>query len=281
MRNSAMNKQAIGIFDSGVGGLAVAQAVHQLLPSEDLLYIADSGFMPYGSKTQDEIRGRCHAIVDYMAAQGAKAVVVACNTATMAAIGSLRAQYSLPIIGVEPGVKPALQQSKSGIIGVLATPSTIASQSFQRLCRQQAEDLGRIVFQPCPELAATIEALHLDGEHTEALLRRYCEPLLSQGVDVLVLGCTHYAFIAPLLRRILPQGVSLITTEQAVALQLQRRLAPSCPTGKEQGRVRLLTSGDSQRFSAQLQVLWPSVSTLSLSAVGEALALQTDRLPAC
>ncbi|MFY8274386.1 glutamate racemase [Pseudoalteromonas sp. SSDWG2] len=254
----------IGIFDSGIGGISVAQAVHQLLPSEDIMYIADTGFMPYGSKSTEQVLKRCDTIVSHFCKQGSKAIVVACNTATMAAISTLRARTDIPIIGVEPGVKPALANSQTGIIGVLATPSTIASSSFQRLCERQLQGHGEIVYQPCPELAPSIEALKLEGEHIESMLRQYTQPLLNQGVDTLVLGCTHYAFVAKALANVVPKHVRIITTEHAVARQVQRRLGECALKPHGQGNIALMTSGSLAPFKAQVRTLWPALHDTQL-----------------
>ncbi len=259
MRSTLLN-QPIGIFDSGIGGLTVAQAVHQLMPAEDILYVADAGFMPYGSKTPMQVQRRCEAITSHLIEQGAKAIVVACNTATMAAIDALREGIDVPVIGVEPGVKPALALSQTGVIGVLATPSTIASPSFHNLCERQLHGRGTIVYQPCPELASSIEALRLEGDYMQALLWQYVEPLMSKNVDTLVLGCTHYAFVLPTLKQILPAHIRVVTTEQAVAEQVKRRTAPHAHDTIAKGRVQLLTSADAASLRQQVAALWPQLT---------------------
>tara|TARA_B100000700_G_scaffold45434_1_gene47523 strand:+ start:1084 stop:1941 length:858 start_codon:yes stop_codon:yes gene_type:complete len=258
---------SIGIFDSGVGGLAIAQQVRQLLPQYDIHYVADSGFMPYGDKSHEQVKSRCSRITSYLCEHGASAIVLACNTATMAAIDTLRAQFTLPIVGVEPGVKPALSLSKTKVVGVLATPNTVASPRFIQLCQRQGKASGRIIFQPCPELARTIEQLQLSGKKVEQLLHSYAQPLIDQGADVLVMGCTHYAFIAPVLRKLYGPHIDVLTTEQAVALQLQRCLPSQAvnPASKV-GKTRFATSACPDYFHHQLRCLWPqNVSTEVIS----------------
>ena len=221
-----MNKGApVGVFDSGVGGLSVLREIQTLLPNESLLYVADSGHVPYGEKTAEFIRQRSQVITDFLLEQGAKALVVACNTATAAGIIELRAQYpQLPIIGMEPAVKPAAAATRSGVVGVLATTGTLQSAKFAALIDRFASDV-RVITRPCPGLVELIEAGELRSDVTRELLRGYVDPLLAEGCDTLILGCTHYPFIKPLLLEWVPPSVSLIDTGMAVARQLQRLLA--------------------------------------------------------
>ncbi|GLK89258.1 glutamate racemase [Pseudomonas turukhanskensis] len=220
-----MNKSApIGVFDSGVGGLSVLLEIQRLLPNETLLYVADSGHVPYGEKTPEFIRQRSTVITEFLLEQGVKALVVACNTATAAGINELRAAYpQLPIIGMEPAVKPAAAATRSGVVGVLATTGTLQSAKFAALLDRFASDV-RVITRPCPGLVELIEAGQLHSDVTRELLRGYVEPLLAEGCDTLILGCTHYPFIKPLLLELVPPSVSLIDTGMAVARQLQRLL---------------------------------------------------------
>ena len=214
----------IGVFDSGVGGLSVLGEIRALLPQESLLYVADSGHVPYGEKSPDFIRERSQRIAEFLLGQGAKALVLACNTATAAAIAELRGRYpQLPIIGMEPAVKPAAAATQSGVVGVLATTGTLKSAKFAALLDRFANDV-RVITQPCPGLVEQIEAGELDSEATRALLSGFVQPLLAEGCDTLILGCTHYPFLKPLLRTLVPESVSLIDTGAAVARQLQRLL---------------------------------------------------------
>jgi len=254
---------AVGIFDSGIGGLSVALAIRQLLPAERLIYVADTGHAPYGEKSDDYIYQRMQFITQHLTDLGAKAIVVACNTATTAAISQLRAQYPLPLIGVEPGVKPAVLASCTGVVGVLATPRTLLTPAFATLAQRFAGQ-ATVLLQPCPELVPLIEALDLTGENITALLQRYIQPLLDKGADTLVLGCTHYNFIAELISEIAGPNVTIIRTEMAVAKQLQQRLMQAhllAEAGTDNTtKDTFYTSGTAELFYRQLQQLWPAAS---------------------
>ena len=185
----------VGVFDSGVGGLSVLADIRAQLPSESLLYVADSGHVPYGEKSPAYIRARCRKISAFLLEMGAKALVLACNTATVAAIADLRAQYpNVPILGLEPAIKPAAAQTRSGVIGVLATSGTLASDRFATL-RDQFAGAAHVVTQACPGLVECVERGDLHSPETRQLLARYVAPLLAAGCDTLILGCTHYPFL--------------------------------------------------------------------------------------
>jgi glutamate racemase len=224
------DRAPIGIFDSGVGGLSVLRHIRAQLPHEDLLYFADSGFAPYGEKPEQVVAARSLAIARFLIEKGAKALVVACNTATVAAIKLLREHYpTLPIVGVEPGLKPGAAATRNGIVGVLATEGTLAGEKFQLLREQICrETKARFLLQPCNGLADQIELGELDSTATTAMLERYILPLLEQGADTLVLGCTHYPLVRTSIERVLAgaraREVALIDTGDAVARQLTRRL---------------------------------------------------------
>lgn len=253
-----MSTAPVGVFDSGLGGLSVLCEIRRLLPAESLLYVADSGHVPYGERSTDFIRGRSLAIADFLLGQGAKALVVACNTATAAAVNELRSRYDLPLIGMEPAVKPATAATRSGVVGVLATTGTLQSAKFAALLDRFA-GTTRVLTQPCPGLVECIERGELASPATEALLRRLVEPLLSAGCDTLILGCTHYPFIKPLLQRLVPTQVVLIDTGTAVARQLQARLAEQqllAPLDNRPAPVRFWSSGDPQAMHTRLPILW-------------------------
>ncbi|MBK4736322.1 glutamate racemase [Noviherbaspirillum pedocola] len=225
-----MASAPVGIFDSGLGGLSVLKHVRQQLPHEPLIYVADSAHAPYGGKSEDEVLARTLAIGDFLVAQGVKAIVVACNTATAAAIAALRQRYpELPVVGVEPGLKPAARASRSRIVGVLATERTLASARFRALEAGIAADTGvRFLAQPCPGLADQVEKGELRSAATAALVQRYVAPLIVSGADVLVLGCTHYPFLSETIRNAAGAAgageLAIIDTGDAVARQLCRRL---------------------------------------------------------
>lgn len=252
-----MSNAPIGVFDSGVGGLSVLGEIRALLPNESLLYVADSGHVPYGEKSPEFIRERCRLLAEFLLSQGAKALVLACNTATVAGVAELRELYpQLPIIGMEPAVKPAAAATQSGVVGVLATTGTLKSAKFAALLDRFASDV-RVITQPCPGLVERIEAGELDGRVTRELLQGFVAPLLAEGCDTLILGCTHYPFLKPLLRSLVPDTVSLIDTGAAVARQLQRLLRERelLAAGAAQP-TRFWSSADPQAMQRVLPLLW-------------------------
>lgn len=246
----------IGIFDSGIGGLSVTREIQHLLPYENLLYIADSAFAPYGNKPLEWILQRCHSLTQFLADQNAKAVVVACNTATAAAIGELRQHFSLPVIAMEPGVKPAIAATRSGVVGVLATENTLLSKQFTTLLHRYAEDV-KVVSQPCPGLVEQVEAGEFDNPVTRQLIRRYVEPLLQANADTIVLGCTHYPLLAKQIADIIGPGITFIETGQAVARQLARKLTESQlqTTSNKPGTVHYWTSGNVDHIGAVISTI--------------------------
>ncbi|SDU20730.1 glutamate racemase [Halopseudomonas salegens] len=263
-----MNCSPIGVFDSGLGGLSVLNEIRQQLPRESLLYVADCGYVPYGDKPPELIRQRSRQIAAFLLAQGAKALVVACNTATAAAINDLRSCYDLPIIGMEPAVKPATQATRSGVVGVLATTGTLQSAKFAALLDRFAGDV-EVITQPCPGLVECVERGELHSPATRALLQRYVAPLLAAGCDTLILGCTHYPFLRPLLAELVPADVALIDTGAAVARQLGERLqAADIQTAAEcAAQDAFWTTGSVAGMQQSMPALWrgpASVQPLSL-----------------
>lgn len=234
--------RTIGIFDSGVGGLSVLRHIRAALPDARLIYVADSGHVPYGDKTADYIVARSRILTRFLVEQGAEAVVIACNTATAAAAASLRSEYSLPIVAMEPAVKPAVAATRSGVVGVLATVGTLESARFAALLDRYAGQV-RILTQGCPGLVEKVEAGDLDGPETRTLLEQYARPLLSEGADTLILGCTHYPFLAPLLAEIAGPAVTLVDTGAAVARELVRRLQDALPASTGNPAIFFYTSG--------------------------------------
>jgi len=213
----------IGVFDSGVGGLSVLREIRRELPHEDLLYVADSGHAPYGDKSAQLIEARAIAIAEFLVNRHAKAIVVACNTATSAAIETLRARFPVPIVAMEPAVKPAAAHTKSGVIGVLATSGTIGSNNFAKLHARFGTDVN-ILVQACPGLVEQVETGDLSSDKTRALIEQYVLPLLAQNVDTIVLGCTHYPFLAPLIQEIAGPTIAIIDPAAAIARELRRQL---------------------------------------------------------
>ena len=219
-----MRSSPIGVFDSGVGGLSVLREIRRELPHERLLYVADSGYAPYGDRPPEFIQARATAITRALIGLGAKAIVVACNTATGAAVETLRQAFSLPIVAIEPAVKPAAAATRSGVVGVMATSVTLASTNLLRLVGQYPAP-GGTMMQACPGLVEQVEQGALDTPATRALVAQYVQPLVSAGADTIVLGCTHYAFLEPLIREAAGPGVTVIDPAPAVARELRRRLS--------------------------------------------------------
>lgn len=248
---------AIGVFDSGVGGLSVLRHIRQALPDERLIYVADSGHVPYGDKPASYIEERSIALARFLIEQGADAIVIACNTATAAAAATLRGRFSLPIVAMEPAVKPAVAATRSGVVGVLATIGTLESARFAALLEKYAGDV-EIVTQGCPGLVEQIERGDLDGPATRALVERYTAPLLARGADTLILGCTHYPFLAPLIREVAGADIALVDTGAAVAQQLRRRMLAELPerTPGTAASSQFWTSGDVQQARRILSILW-------------------------
>jgi glutamate racemase len=246
---------AIGLFDSGVGGLSVWREVARLLPHEDTLYLADQAHVPYGSRSAAEVRGFARAITRYLLGAGAKVVVVACNTASAAALLALRAELpGVPIVGMEPAVKPAVERTQTGVVGVLATPATFHGELFASLLDRYAGDV-RVLAQTCPGLVEAVETGTCDAPATETQLRACLAPLLAAGIDQLVLGCTHYPFLAPQIARIVGPGVALVDPAPAVARQTARVLAErGLARGPHTGGARhtFCTSGEVVSFGQAL-----------------------------
>ena len=247
----------IGVFDSGVGGISVLKHIRAAMPSEHLLYVADSKFAPYGSKTPEFIRERADAIAGFLMEKGAKALVVACNTATAAAAEYLRSQYAIPIIAMEPAVKPAAQVTKTGVIGVLATSGTLKSAQFAALLEHYGQQV-EVVTQACHGLVECIERGDLTGAETEALLSRYIQPLLDAHADTIVLGCTHYPFVRPLIEKLVGPDVALVDTGRAVARHLKHRLEALqlCAPQAAEGSVEFWSNSLDAKASQVIEQLW-------------------------
>ena len=248
----------IGVLDSGVGGISVLKHIHSLLPHEALLYVADSKYAPYGNKTPKQIQSRCFEIADFLIAQNVKALVVACNTATAAAIDAMREKYSLPIIGMEPAVKPAAAATKNGIIGILATVGTLKSAQFAALLESYGRNV-EVVSEACIGLVECIERGELDTNNTIKLVKQYCQPLLDEGVDTIVLGCTHYPFVRPLIEQIVGPNVVLIDTGAAVAIQLKHRLEAFdllAIASSETVKIDFWTNSEVQNAELVIKDLW-------------------------
>jgi glutamate racemase len=213
----------IGVFDSGVGGLSMLMALRKHLPEESFIYVADSGFAHYGDRSSAFIEDRVSTISDFLISKHVKSIVIACNTATVTAIAAIRAKYSLPIVGMEPAMKPATEITRSGVVGVLATERTIKSQAVADLCECYCSTI-RFLLQPCPGLVECVENGDISSDQVRALLTNFIAPLLAKNADTLVLGCTHYVFLKSLIEEIAGPDVTVVESSFAVARQVERRL---------------------------------------------------------
>ncbi|MBN1221526.1 MAG: glutamate racemase [Anaerolineae bacterium] len=260
----------LGLFDSGVGGLSVWRAVVNRLPHEATVYVADSAYCPYGSRPVNEIKARSAAVTRFLLAHRCKLIVVACNTASAAALEWLRAEFRVPIVGMEPAVKPAAAQTQTGHVGVLATVGTLHGALFQNTTRHYADGV-QVHGQVGEGLVEQVEAGHLDTPETEALLRQYLEPMLAAQVDQIALGCTHYPLLLPLIERIVQGRANVIDPAYAVARQVERVLA----------RHNLLALAASNRLSHQFYTTGKTEPLRSLVTAfgGQNFAIQAANLP--
>lgn len=252
----------IGLFDSGVGGLTVWREVVRQLPGWDTLYLADNAHCPYGPRPVDEIQALSQEITHFLLARGARCIVVACNTASAAALRQLRARFpGVPFVGMVPAVKPAAALTRSGTVGVLATPTTLDGQLFSEVVERFAAGV-RVLNQQCPGLVERIEGGDLDGPETEALVRRCLQPLLDEGADVIALGCTHYPFLASLIQRLVGPEVRLLDPSEAVARQVCRVLDEQASGGS--GRQAFYCTGEPTSLRRAVERLLGLEATVSV-----------------
>lgn len=256
MKNSS-DLQPVGVFDSGVGGLSVLRAIRQQLPNESILYFGDQGHVPYGSRSLNQVRKFSEAITRFLLDRGAKLIVVACNTASAAALHSLREKFkNVSFVGMEPAVKPAVENTRTGIVGVLATPATFQGALYASVVERFA---GKVTLlqNTCRGLVQQIEQGALDGGETRAILESVLLPMLDQGIDTIVLGCTHYPFVIPLIQEIVGPDIRVIDPAPAVARQIYRILhsADRLAIGSRSKALRFFTSGKSAQFEALLPIL--------------------------
>jgi len=263
---SSSRQRAVAVFDSGVGGLSVMREIARQLPHEDILYFADSANCPYGPRPLEEVRKLSEAVTAFLIQQGAKIVVVACNTASAASLHHLRAIFPVPVVGMEPAIKPAVAMTRSNKVGVIATPVTFQGELFARLVERFAADV-EVYTQVCPGLVERVEAGLIEDAETETLVASYLKPMLEAGIDSLVLGCTHYPFLRKTIERVVGPGVAVIDPSPAVARQTGRVLEreglanlppPQSWGGKRGGRAGkhlFYTSGDAKAFAEMVERL--------------------------
>jgi len=244
----------IGVFDSGVGGLSVLRTMRDLLPTQAIIYLADQAHVPYGTRSLEEVRRFSAGITRFLISQGTKLIVVACNTASVASLKSLREEFpDMPFVGMEPAVKPAAEQTHSRVVGVLATYATFQGAMYASVVERFAQGVT-ILEDHCPGLVAEIEKGNLNGKETEQILRRALEPMLDKGVDTVVMGCTHYPFVIPLIQKITGPEVRVIDPAPAIARQVLRLLESHnlFSLNQSEKSIRFLTSGDTIQFAKSL-----------------------------
>ena len=256
---SPSDPHPIGVFDSGVGGLSVLRAIRAELPAEDLLYAGDSGFAPYGDKSHEFVQQRARALTRFLLTHRAKAIVVACNTATGVAVETLRAEFAVHIIAIEPAIKPAVVRTKTGVVGVLATSGTLSSSNVTRLVSKYGGDV-RVLVQACPGLADQVEKGDLGSAVTRSLVEQFVRPLIQQRADVLALGCTHYPFLSGVIQQAAGADVELIDPATAVAREVRRRLetAGLLRSVESVGREQFWTTGHVGAVARVMSDLWGS-----------------------
>lgn len=258
------SERPVGVFDSGVGGLSVLRALREELPHEHFLYVADSGCAPYGDRSPQFVIERANTITEFLAREGAKAIVVACNTATAVAVESLRARFAVPIVAIEPAVKPAASRTRSRVVGVLATTGTLSSPNMAKLLANYGADV-EFVIQPCPGLADQVEKGALDSEETRALVKRYVRPVIDKGADIVVLGCTHYPFLRPIIEDVAGPAVEIIDPATAVAREVRRRLDNAHMLNNETtpGTEQFWTTGQVEVVQPIVRQLWGTTAEVA------------------
>lgn len=256
MNSLNSSKRPIGAFDSGVGGLSVLRTLRAQLPAEDILYFADQAHVPYGPRGLAEVRGFSEEIARYLVAHGAKLIVIPCNTASAAALASIRELFPhIPIVGMEPAVKPAAEHTESGVVGVLATETTFEGELYASVVERFAQDVT-VLQSACRGLVAEIEAGRANGPEARRILTEALQPMLAQGMDTVVLGCTHYPFAFDTIRDIVGPNVRLVDPAPAVARRVESLLAEGgqAAAGAD-GVTQYLTSGDPAAMQQRIREL--------------------------
>jgi glutamate racemase len=256
---SSHTNSPIGVFDSGIGGISVLRAIREQMPAESAIYFGDQAHVPYGSRSMEQIQNFSEAITRFLLGQGAKIIVVACNTASAAALNYLRERFSeIPFVGMEPAVKPAAEYTQTGKVGILATPATFQGALYSSVVERFANGV-ELLQDTCPGLVQLIEQGNLDGEETRRILEEALLPMLEKNIDTVVLGCTHYPFVIPLIQKIVgdAKSVRVIDPAPAVAKQARRVLAARDirSESKSQGDLKLYTSGDPDELESMLPIL--------------------------
>ncbi|HVN16168.1 MAG TPA: glutamate racemase [Anaerolineales bacterium] len=255
--NRIIANNPIGVFDSGVGGLSILRAMRAQMPEEAVIYFGDQGHVPYGPRPMEQIQNFSETITRFLLVRGAKLIVVACNAASAAALKFLRAKFpDVSFVGMEPAVKPAAEHTHSGVVGVLATPATFQGALYASVVERFASGV-QVLQDTCPGLVAQIEKCDLNGPRTREILERALTPMLEKGIDTVVLGCTHYPFVIPLIQQIAGENVRVIDPAPSVARQVQRLLEAGNMKRLADGRgeIQFFTSGDARAMESMLPIL--------------------------
>ena len=253
----SLRQAPIGVFDSGVGGLSILRAIQASLPGEDVIYLADQAHVPYGPRPREEVARFSEEIVRYLLGREAKLIVVACNTASAAALHSMRTTFpNVLFVGMEPAVKPAAERTQSGVVGVLATPATFQGELYASTVERFAQGVT-VLQNTCPGLVEQIEKGALDSPKTRRILENALKPMLAQGMDRVVMGCTHYPFVIPVIKEIVGDEVEVVDPSPAIARQVERLLEKHDLRNPEgMGDVCFVTTGEEEQLAGLLPVLW-------------------------
>jgi glutamate racemase len=271
MAKKDKHQRPIGIFDSGVGGLSVLQEVRHQLPAEDLIYIADQAHVPYGIRSRDDVLAYSESIVRYLLNQQAKLIIIACNTASAVALKYLRKNYpAIPFVGMEPAVKPAAEGTSTGVVGVLATPATFQGALYASTVERFAKGV-KILQDTCPGLVEQIEDGLIEHPRTREILENALQPMIQEDVDEIVMGCTHYPFVIPIIKEIVGEDIQVIDPAPAVARQAGRLLTEYdlMNLGQDSGKIQFITTGNPDELEGSIrQLLDLETSVLKLDWVG-------------
>ncbi|MBI2909483.1 MAG: glutamate racemase [Chloroflexi bacterium] len=262
-----MERRPIGVVDSGVGGIAVMREIRQLLPHEDIVYYADSANFPFGGKSVPQLQVVALEAARFLLSRRAKLIVVACNTLSSAALPALRRNFDVPFVGMVPAIKPASASTRTGRVGVIATEATVQAQVFADLVAQFAEGIA-VFTRACPHLAETVERGDTDSPEVRRWLHEYIDPMLAQGIDTLVLGCTHYSFLRPAIEEIVGGEVTVIDPSLPVARQVERVLRDGglAVSAAQAGKVEYFASADRDGLLTKAEALCASGSSLAATA---------------
>lgn len=270
MKNNPHRTDPIGVFDSGVGGLSVLRAIRRELPAEQIIFLGDQIHVPYGSRHLEEVRQFSERITRFLIGKGAKLIVVACNTASAAALHTLRGLFpQMPFVGMEPAVKPAAAQTQSGVVGVLATPATFQGELYASVVERFASDV-KVLQSTCPGLVQQIEDGLLEAPETRSILEDALAPMMLQKIDTIVLGCTHYPFVIPLIQSIAGSHVNVIDPAPAVARQVRRLLAANEILANEDHPLTTYNDGVQLFTTGKIE----NLQTLLPRLLGETLHVQ-------